>query len=184
LNRFSRLLTIGIFVLGAMLASACADETTAPDVQLAQTSHDAPGRPLGFTRCTPQPSATSSVRIGPGGGTIRAGKNMLRVPSGALKRSIVITMTAPSDSLNYVVFGPEGLTFDPANLPTLVMGYGNCAVNGQDEESLEIVYTNDSLTAVLDSTVSNSVDTSNRTVGAQLKHFSKYVLKSRYAVAY
>lgn len=109
---------------------------------------------------------------------------MLRIPAGALKRSVVITMEAPSDSLNYVVFGPEGLTFDPANLPTLVMSYGNCAVNGQREKWLEIVYTDDLLTTVLDSTESVSTDILNHTVGARLKHFSKYVLHSRFAVAY
>ena len=109
---------------------------------------------------------------------------MLKVPAGALKRSVLITMEAPSDSLNYVVFGPEGLTFDPANQPTLVMSYGNCAVKGQKEDGLEIIYTDDLLTTVLDTTVSVPADTLNHTVGARLKHFSKYVLHSRYAVAY
>jgi hypothetical protein len=185
-NRFSRLLTIGMFAAGTMLAGACANETTGPDAELAKVSRQIPLGPidLDFIRCTPQPSDTASARIGPSGGTLRAGKHVLNIPAGALKRSVVITMKAPSDSLNYVVFGPEGLTFDPAYLPTLVMGYGNCAVNGQQEESLEIVYTDDLMTTVLDSTEMVSADTLNQTVGARLKHFSKYVLHSRYAVAY
>lgn len=184
MNRLSRLAIVGICVLGVILGAACANDTTAPDPQFVAVSHDAPGKPLGFTRCTPQPSAASSARIGPSGGTIRAGRHSLRIPAGALKRSVVITMEAPSDSLNYIVFGPEGLTFDPENLPTVVMSYRNCAVNGSQESQLEIVYTDDSLTTVLDTTESTSTDTVNRTVGARLRHFSRYVLKSRYAVAY
>jgi hypothetical protein len=187
LNRFNRLLTIGIFVLGAMLASACATDVTGLQAELGKVSHETPLRPIGlgdFTRCTPQPWASGSARIGPSGGSLRVGKHMLKIPAGALKRSVLITMEAPTDSLNYVVFGPEGLTFEPANLPTLVMGYGNCAVTGRNGESLEIVYTDDLLTTVLDTTESVSTDTLHHTVGARLRHFSKYVLHSRYAVSY
>jgi hypothetical protein len=95
-------------------------------------------------------------------------------------------MTAPSDTLNYVVFGPEGLTFDPAAPPTLTMSYRNCSVNKPGQASLEIVYTDDAMTAVLDTTVTLGADTLSNTIGARLRHFSKYVLtsKSRYAVAY
>jgi hypothetical protein len=186
-NRFSRILVVGTFVLGAILASACADETTAPDVALTEISRDAPLKPvpaLGFTRCNPQPSVAGSARIGPKGGTVRAGRHMLKVPAGALDRTLTITMSAPSDDLNYVVFGPEGLTFDPAHLPTLEMSYRNCSVKDHPELSLEIVYTDDAMTAVLDTTVAVSADTVNATFGAQLRHFSRYVLRSRYAVAY
>jgi hypothetical protein len=181
-NRLSRLITVAACVLGAMVAVACANETTGPSAQLTKGAHRPPKKPLGFTRCTPQPAAANSARIGPSGGTLRAGKHMLRLPAGALKRSVIITMVSPSDSLNYVVFEPEGLTFDPANLPTLVMSYGNCAV--QQPEDLEIVYADDSLTAILETTESVPADTLNHTVGARLKHFSNYVLKRRYAVAY
>jgi hypothetical protein len=37
---------------------------------------------------------------------------------------------------------------------------------------------------VLDTTETVSSDSVNHTVGARLRHFSKYVLHSRYAVAY
>jgi hypothetical protein len=186
-NRFSRFVVTGACVLGAILAAACADETTAPDMSLLEISHNAPVAPapaLGFARCTPQPAAFGSARIGPGGGTVRAGRHMLKVPAGALKRPVLITMDAPSDSLNYVVFGPEGLTFDPAHLPTLVMSYRDCAIKNQPELSLEIVYTDDAMSAVLDTTNAVSADTLNLTFGAQLRHFSRYILRSRYAIAF
>ena len=187
MKRFSRCVVIGACVLGAILAAACANEATAPDVSLVENSHDTPLTPapaLGFARCTPQPSASSSVHIGPNGGVVRAGRHMLRIPAGALKRPVLITMEAPSDSLNYIVFGPEGLTFEPAHLPTLVMSYRNCSIKDRPELSLEIVYTDDAMSAVLDTTTAVSTDTLNLTFGAQLRHFSRYILRSRYAIAF
>ena len=74
--------------------------------------------------------------------------------------------------------------FDQAHLPTLVMSYRDCSVKDQPELSLEIVYTDDAMTAVLDTTTAVSVDTQHLTFSAQLRHFSRYVLKSRYAVAF
>jgi hypothetical protein len=182
-SRFSRLLLASVSA-SALLLAACVDETTGPEPQLTRIDLDAPGVALGFTRCTPQPFAADTARVGPSGGVLKAGRHTLRVPAGALKRSVLITMQAPSDSLNYVVFGPEGLTFESANLPTLVMSYRNCSVTKPAAQRLEIVYVNDALTAVLDTTEAVVTDTLGRTVGGRLRHFSKYVLKSRYAVAY
>jgi hypothetical protein len=185
-KRLSRLFTVIVLVIGALLATACDQEITAPRTELAPVviSRELDVLAPRFTRCTPQPADSSSARVGPGGGTIRAGRHMLRIPPGALKRSVLISMTVPSDTLNYVVFGPEGLTFDPAIQPTLTMSYRNCYVNKPGQAKLEIVYTNDALTMVLDSTETIAADTLNSTVGGRLKHFSKYVLQSRYAVAY
>lgn len=191
-KRFSRLLTVICLTISALLATACDETVTAPETEPAQFARSVlpgtslPIAPVGFTRCTPQPADSSSARIGPSGGVLRAGKHMLKVPAGALKRSVLITMTAPSDTLNYVIFGPEGLTFAPDAQPTLTISYRNCAVTPPGQASLEIVYTNDDLTAVLDTTVAVAADTLNGTVGARLRHFSGYVLrsKSRYAVAY
>ncbi len=177
MNRPTRLLAILTCAL-AMVAIACTGETTAPDLQFNVISQNEPGKPLRLTRCTPQPHASSSARIGPKGGILKAGKHTLKIPAGALKRSVLITMEAPSDSLNYVVFGPEGLTFEPGSLPTLNMSYRNCAVPGLMESWLEIVYTDDGLTTILETTEPTPADPLNYIIGAQLKHFS------RYAVAY
>ena len=190
--RFSRLVTVISIAIGALLATACDDEITAPGPGAAQFARtilpgtSLPIAPYDFIKCTPQPSDSSSARIGPLGGTLRAGRHVLRVPAGALKHSVLISMKAPSDTMNYVVFGPEGLTFDPAAQPTLTMSYGNCSVTQDGQPSLEIVHTDDAMTTVLDSTVTIAGDPLERTIGARLKHFSRYVLrsKSRYAVAY
>jgi hypothetical protein len=183
--RLSRIFAVIGLVIAALLATACNEDITAPRAELLQVQNNIPRvQPVVFTTCTPQPADSSSARVGPEGGTIKAGRHMLRIPAGALKHSVLITMTVPSDTLNYVVFGPEGLTFDPANQPTLTMSYRNCSVSKPGQASLEIVYANDALTAVLDSTVTVASDTLNNTIGGRLKHFSKYVLQSRYAVAY
>lgn len=183
MNRISRLFTIGAYVLGTSIAIACGDESTSPSDNTA-FSRSPSLMPIGFTRCEPQPYASSSARIGPKGGTLRAGKHVLRIPPGALKRPALITMESPSDSLNYVVFSPEGLTFDEAAPPTLVMSYRNCTVAELHNQPVDIVYVDDSLAAVLETTEALPSDTINKTVGAKLRHFSKYVLRSRYAVAY
>lgn len=182
MNRLARLLTIIAGVLVAALGIACVDETTAPGNVAFGAGTSV--MPIGFARCEPQPYASSSARIGPKGGTLRVGKHMLRIPAHALDRSVSITMESPSDTLNYVVFSPEGLTFNPANPPTLVMSYRNCTVADRNKEPVDIVYVDESLSAILETTEAVPADTLNKTVGARLKHFSKYVLRSRYAVAY
>jgi hypothetical protein len=111
---------------------------------------------------------------------------MLKVPAGALKKPVLITMEVPSDTLNYVVFSPEGLTFDAEHPPSLTMSYRNCRVADKDKDAVSIVYTDDSLSAVLETTEWVGNDKANQTVDAKIKHFSTYVLDllSRYAVAY
>jgi hypothetical protein len=179
-NRLTRLLTIAGGVLGTALAIACANDTTAPSTP--EFGKVTSVTTTSFTRCTPQPYASGSAKIGPGGGSIKAGKHVLKIPAGALTKNILITMTSPSDTLNYVVLSPEGLTFNPEHLPTLAMAYKNCP--GATKEALAIVYADTSLTTVLETTEPVATDPLDNTVGAKLKHFSNYVLRSRYAVAY
>lgn len=182
MNRLTRLLTIAAGVLGTALAIACANDTTGPGAP--ELGKSTSVMPIGFTRCDPQPYASAAVRIGPSGGSLKAGRHILKIPAGALKKSVRITMQVPSDTVSYVIFGPEGLTFDAAHLPTLKMSYGNCRIALQQQEPVEIVYTNAALTTVLETTELVAADTLNKTVDGKLKHFSPYVLRSRYAVAF
>jgi hypothetical protein len=179
-NRFTRLLTIAAGLLGPALAIACANDITAPGTP--EFGKVTTKTITSFTRCTPQPYASGSAKIGPSGGTLKAGKHSLKIPAGALTETVFITMTSPSDTLNYVVFSPEGLTFNVDHQPTLAMAYKNCL--GATKELLDIVYADASLSTVLETTVPVATDPLNNTVGAKLKHFSSYVLRSRYAVAY
>jgi hypothetical protein len=133
-----------------------------------------------FTACKPQPYAVASAWIGPKGGILRAGKHYLKVPPGALNTSTRITMESPTGYLNRVVFQPEGLVFNRAASPHLVMSYTNCSVGPNAEQ--KVAYVNESL-QILETPPSVS-DPLSSTVDARLSHFSEYVLLSTYAVVY
>jgi hypothetical protein len=163
-------------LLGAALFAACTSESTAPSApELARGRND----PANFTKCYQQSYASSSGWIGPRGGTLRAGKNVLRVPPGALTSDVFITMETTADNINHVVFGPDGLVFNPRSLPTLVMSYQGCRVAADAEQ--RIVYVSESL-EIIEPTPSQS-DPVSQTVEGKLSHFSNYVL-STYAVVY
>jgi hypothetical protein len=122
----------------------------------------------------------SSAWIGRKGGTIKAGGHVFTVPEGALSSRTLITMEAPSDTINRVVFSPEGLTFAAGYSPHLVMSFKNCSMRARAQQ--EIAYVNNALQVVeVTASVSDTVDL---TVDGSLHHFSEYVLLSTYAVAY
>jgi hypothetical protein len=132
-----------------------------------------PGLPaLGLVKCTPKPTAFGKARIGPEGGTIRAGKHELRVPAGALRRPVAITMRAPSDTINAVVFEPDGLTFRKGHAPRLSLDYSNCS--GANHVRKHIVYLDDLLNVM---EIMSSIDDPRKTtVTARIKHFSRYAV--------
>lgn len=177
MNRLTRVFPIIASLLSAALFVACADEATAPSVpQFAEVRT----QPAVITRCKPQPYASNSGWIGPKGGILRAGKHRLWVPAGALSEATWITMETPSGSLNRVVFGPEGLTFNDRYPAHLVMSYQNCEVSPGAGQG--IAYVNESL-SIIEVTASDD-NQSSLTVDAKLLHFSDYVLLSTYAVVY
>jgi len=170
----------------ATVVAACGSDTTGPtptpaapaalEVQLGwQLGGIAlPPQAQGFVRCQPRPYAQASVEIGPKGGSIKAGNHSLTIPAGALSAKTRITMRVPSDTINQVVFGPEGLRFNAGAPAMLQMDYKNCGLaNGA---SKRIVYVNDRL-QVEENLPSVDVGLTGE-VAAPLKHFS------RYAVAY
>jgi hypothetical protein len=127
---------------------------------------------LGYVRCTPQPEAYAEQRIGTAGGTIRAGKHTLSIPAGALERPVSISMRVPSDTINAVVFAPEGLTFQQGRSPTLSLDYSNCG--GPTLLKKRIVYA-DNLLSILE--ILSSIDDLTTTkVTARIKHFSRYAV--------
>jgi hypothetical protein len=163
-------------LLGAALVASCTSESTAPSApELTRVRN----HPANFTKCDQQSYASSSGWIGPKGGTLRAGKNLLRVPAGALNDRVFITMETIDDNINHVVFAPEGLVFNPRSLPTLVMSYQGCRVTSAAEQ--RIVYVSQNL-EIIEPTPSQS-DPISQTVEGKLSHFSDYVL-STYAVVY
>jgi hypothetical protein len=176
-NRRTRVFSFVSGLFGAAFIFACSDPLAAPD----QPQFGVASRvPPTFTTCRPQPRVVSSAWIGRKGGTIKAGGHVFTVPEGALSSRTLITMEAPSDTINRVVFEPEGLTFAAGYSPHLVMSYRNCFVRGRPTQ--EIAYVNNAL-QVVEVTASVS-DTVALSVDGSLHHFSEYVLLSTYAVAY
>lgn len=176
--RFNRVCSIVASVLTAALFVACSEAIGPEDPQFARGRPEVEGGV--FTRCTRQPYAKAGAWIGPSGGIIKAGRHVLYVPAGALAEAAWITMETPSGSLNRVVFGPDGLTFDPRYPAHLVMNYQNCDVSPDAGQVVALV--NGSLN-VLEVTASKD-NQADRTVDAKLLHFSDYVLLSTYAVVY
>lgn len=124
-------------------------------------------------QCSPLPYSSSTVVIGPGGGSIAFGPHTLVVPSGALGAPVAIKAEVVSGSVNSVRFQPEGLRF--AKPAALTMSYRNCSGLGMLLPK-KIAYTNE-LLSILE--LLQSVDLSgDRKVVGKLNHFS------RYAVAY
>jgi hypothetical protein len=175
--RPNRLLHI---VAGSLIASAifaCGDAITAPrGPEFARVTV----KPPVFTRCANQPFEATSGLIGPRGGRLKAGGQVLIVPPGALKTTTLITMETPAGTMRRVVFGPEGLTFAADNPAHLVMSYRDCTVAPDADQA--VAYVNESL-VILETTPSVS-DPASLTVDSKLAHFSEYVLLSTYAVVY
>jgi hypothetical protein len=176
-NRLTRLSPLVAGLFGAAFIFACSDPLAAPD----QPEFGVAARvPATFTTCRPQPRAVSSAWIGRQGGTLKTGGHVFTVPAGALSSRTLITMEAPSDTINRVVFSPEGLTFAAGHSPHLVMSFRNCSMRARAKQ--QIAYVNSAL-QVVEVTASVS-DTVGLTVDGRLNHFSEYVLLSTYAVAY
>ena len=177
MNRLTRVFPIMASLLGAGLFVACTDEATAPTVpQFAEARAET----TTFTRCEAEPYAYSSGWIGPKGGILKAGKNVFKVPAGALAAPVFITMATTSDNINHVVLRPEGLVFNKNYLPRLVMSYRDCQVTPGTQPG--VAYVNDAL-GIIEPTPSYN-DPVNQTVEGKLSHFSDYVLLSTYAVVY
>jgi hypothetical protein len=114
----------------AVLASAaftwsCVADTTSVSGVPRSVEHATP-KLLGnqLLACTPIDSVSVTQAIGPSGGTLNVGPHQLIVLPNALDSTVNITAIAPSDTVNRVLFYPEGLTF---NTPVVLkMSYANC----------------------------------------------------------
>ena len=171
--KFSRALIIAFVAATAAVATSCSDRgaPTAPAAPQ-QVSADLLGGLQGLLlQCTPMPEYTASQVIGPDGGTMVIGPHTFTVPRGALSDTVTITADAPHDSLNRVIFQPEGLTFSkPASL---TMSYANCSGLGSLLPK-QIAYTNDLLQIL--SFLTSIDDVFTHKVTGQVNHFSEYII--------
>jgi hypothetical protein len=161
-------------LLLTLVALSCSDPSPlGPNARAPRPQRDLVGlpTPTGLLQCTPLAADSAVQTIGPAGGTLQVGPHVFTVPPGALDSAVTISAVAPSDSVNRIVFQPEGLTFNqPASL---TMSYANCGLLGLALPK-QIVYTTDAL-AVLEYVT--SVDQpSSQTVTGQIGHFSDYAV--------
>ncbi len=177
----------GLALAAALLltASCGADGPTSPS----STPHSAPAASVpmntsliggltggllnGLLACTPQPYASTTLVVGPAGGTIRVGKHMLVIPAGALSRQVTITAESPSDEVSSVRFSPEGLQFNAGHLPTVTLDYSSCPL-GRLQLLKHVAYTNEQLRIL---NLLPSLDNLLLLrVSAPLQHFSRYAV--------
>lgn len=115
-----------------------------------------------------------SVRavIGREGGTIRLGLHTLTIPAGAVDRQIVFTMANASQTAVAVDCGPSPFRF---NIPVeLSLSYAGTTFERSDHQNtLQIFYMASTISCIA---MPSHVDVANKTVTAQLDHFSRYII--------
>ena len=160
-----------VLVLVLLVSPSCSAPPTAPATPEASLIGSLLG-PTGLLKCSNLPYDSSTVTIGPLGGTISAGPHWLTIPPGAVLSPTAITMTAPTgQGVNAVKFKPVGLRFvTPA---VLSMSYPNCSLLGILLPK-RIAYTDDNLNIIsyllsLDNLLSSRVT-------GKLNHFSEYAV--------
>ena len=160
-----------VLVLVLLVSPSCSPTPTAPATPEASLIGSLLG-PTGLLKCSNLPYDSSTVTIGPLGGTISAGPHWLTIPPGAVLSPTAITMTAPTgQGVNAVKFKPAGLHFvTPA---VLSMSYSNCSLLGILLPK-RIAYTDDNLNIIsyllsLDNLLSSRVT-------GKLNHFSEYAV--------
>jgi len=160
-----------VLVLVLLVSPSCSAPPTAPATPEASLIGSLLG-PTGLLKCSNLPYDSSTVTIGPLGGTISAGPHWLTIPPGAVLSPTAITMTAPTgQGVNAVKFKPVGLRFvTPA---VLSMSYSNCSLLGILLPK-RIAYTDDNLNIIsyllsLDNLLSSRVT-------GKLNHFSEYAV--------
>lgn len=154
-------------------AVACAENATptapqsvgAPAISFAKAKGDE-GKQVAV--CKLQKEEWKTEKIGSKGGSVKVGGSELRVPPGALTRTITITAhTLPTTSAS-VQFSPEGLQF--ARPARLRMNYSSCQT---PFFGVNIVYVQaDTVTEV---EPSNS-HPGQKSVTADISHFSSYAV--------
>jgi len=160
-----------VLVLVLLVSPSCSAPPTAPATPEASLIGSLLG-PTGLLKCSNLPYDSSTVTIGPLGGTISAGPHWLTIPPGAVLSPTAITMTAPTgQGVNAVKFKPAGLRFvTPA---VLSMSYSNCSLLGNLLPK-RIAYTDDNLNII--SYLLSLDNLLSRRVTGKVSHFSEYAV--------
>ena len=178
-----------VVLIALSVGFACDRSPTAvPDSPLltARSNPPAPSpspvKHTGLVTC-PQTYDSVTQAIGPAGGLIAVGHHLLRVDSLALTSTVNITAVAPSDTVRWVRFHPDGLIFQTktkTGYPAIILtDYTSCGVPTSD--TLRIAQVTDSLGILgyLQTYVKfnkNPWSKAAQYVAAVLPHFSNYAV--------
>ena len=151
------------------------------------TSSTATSSKTGLVHCGQTYDSVTKL-IGPRGDSLRVGPHIFWVDSLVLSDTVRITAVAPTDTVRWVRFRPEGLRFPP-NVVGASVGMSSGALlytNFKDcgtplNATLQIAQVSDSLTILgylqtFVQTRKNSWSQANQYVIALLPHFSNYAL--------
>jgi hypothetical protein len=119
--------------------------------------------------CSRRQAQTGSAIIGPNGGALAVGNNLLIVPPGALQEETLITGTVPADTIASIHFEPEGLRFrKPAGLQLDATG----CQRADGQPSILYLDENGNVLEKIDAVYSNWW----HRVAAPIQHFSVYAI--------
>jgi len=121
------------------------------------------------TSCNTRGYGSVTKTMGNPGGTISVGPHSLTIPSGALGKSVSITMSAPRGKHIEVQFQPEGLQFMKET--SLILSYRECEV---PVSSPKVAYVDDNKNIL--EVLFSAPDLIGMTVTGKLKHFSGYLV--------
>lgn len=157
-----------VLVPGLVLVLATCARAPAPDGGGAL-----PPPPERALSCPTTVGESGDGAIGPGGGSVRAGRARLHVPPGALPGRVRFRLTQPIAPYLLVNAVPDGQRFGGAGA-TLTLSYAHCAGPSPHPDSLAVFRWNPG-TRRWDELASRA-DTARREVAAELEHLSGYTI--------
>jgi hypothetical protein len=170
----TRVLWRALLVGGAAALLVSCSDSSPTGLPAANSRADLIGSLLsrtGLLGCSAMPYDSVAQTVGPLGGSIAIGPHTLTIPPGALSQQVTITAVAPSDTVNTVRFGPQGLQFQKPAL--LAMSYANCGLVGVLLPH-HIAYTTEGL-QILELIPGIDLLLSERVEGP-IQHFSRYAV--------
>jgi hypothetical protein len=169
----NNLAAVMLTVLAAMLFVGCSQTPTGsvddgPKV-LARASRQASN-----VAASPVNLYADTVISAEHGGRLTLLDVTLEIPAGAVPNDTLFSITIPDDEVFYNEFGTDGLVFDKPVRVT--MSYRDADLSGINESTIRIGWYNEKAGRWDDMTC--DVDFVNKTVTAELNHFSAYGLIS------
>jgi hypothetical protein len=173
-----------VIALTALLAGFACDRspTAVPTSPPLAARSSSAGKLTGLVTCL-QTYDSVTQAIGPTGGLIAVGHHFLWVDSLALTSTVSITAVAPSDTVRWVRFHPDGLIFQTktkTGYPAIILtDYASCGVPTSDTLRIAQVTDSRGILGYLQTYVKfnkNPWSKAAQYVAAVLPHFSNYAV--------